>query len=193
MNKKVIYIFLLCSTVNCLEHIWWGGTSIWKRVGVFVSTREMSERAQRQPNNYMIVLKQKNVEQNTHCHNQTETRGRRLSGANWHQSVFHFSWPLHQIHRGRPVEQITPFKQHRRKQFIHVAFIYSSLQRWKRIIHHDFASGQWPNSVNSLLSFLMHYVYIVRESALVKGRTVSSLKAMSTFKKWLPHARCIDS
>lgn len=34
-----------------------------------------------------------------------------------------FSWPSHQIHEGRPPEQITPFKQHRRKQFIQEASI----------------------------------------------------------------------
>lgn len=44
----------------------------------------------------------------------------------------------------------------RRKRFAQVAFVFSSLQRWNSIIHHNLASGQWSNSVNSLVGLLMH-------------------------------------
>lgn len=185
MNTKVIYIFLLCSPLHCREHIWCGGTSFWKRVGVFVSTREMSERAEKEKQTtwgFFVFFKAKNCRAEYTVIIKQGTRGRGLSGANPGRSVFHFSRPSHQIHRGRPLEQITPFKQHRRKPFTQVAFIFPSPQRWKGIIHHDSASGHWPSSVNSLLSFLMYYVDTVRRSVLVKGTIISSLNVIQTFK-----------
>ena len=193
MNTKVIYIFLLCSPL-CREHIWCGGTSFWKRVGVFASTGEMSERAEKEKQTtlfflfcfvllFCFFLKAKNCRAEYTVIIKQGTRGRALSGANPGQSVFHFSRPSHQIHRGRPLEQIIPFKQHRRKPFTQVAFIFPSPQRWKGIIHHDSASGHWPSSVNSLLSFLMYYADTVRRSVLVKGTIISPLNAIQTFKK----------
>lgn len=40
-------------------------------------------------------------------------------------------------------------------------YIFSALQRLKGIIHHDSASGQQPTFVNSFLSSLMHCVDII--------------------------------
>lgn len=92
--------------------------------GSVCCTREMSQCTEREQYNYMIVFKQKKREKDRVGY-AVIIKQRRAHGSFQVQieAKVSFSWPSHQIHEGRPLEQITPFKQHRRKQFIQEASI----------------------------------------------------------------------
>ena len=191
MNKKVIYISLLCTPVHCLESISDAEGPVSGNVWEYLRAPErcLSVR-ENQITTWLFWSKKVCGEFTVVIKRRQEARG--LSGANWGQRLFLFSGPSHQIHGGRPPEQIIPFKQHRRKQFMAIHTVNPGRRRWKRIIHHHFASGQWPNSVNSLLSFLMHYIYFVRESTLAKSIIMSSLKNTSHSIRGMIHGKLSD-
>lgn len=154
MKKKVIYISLLTTTLSGAD--WTQRDRLLETCGsVLWAPERLSWVRRRRIKCYTIVFQQKC---SADC---TVTKGDTVFEVQIEAKASFPSVGPHIRGGGRPPQQIIPFKKHRGKHFIQVAFIFSALERLRGIIHHDSASGQQPTFVNSFLSSLMHCVDII--------------------------------
>lgn len=138
--------FLVPFSRTGLEHIWCTGTCIQLCVGVLLSTRETCKDKTKQLGDcfnavkYTVTIKQRQNDEGFQV--QIEAKAP-LPSAGAH------------IKHEEAVRWRKLYHWSKRKWLAQVAFVFSTLQRWNSIIHHNLASGQWFNSVNSLVGLLM--------------------------------------